>query len=254
LDISHGTVVVGGTQDPFTDNHATGLGTGDTAGNHVAIQIDNNAKLQIAQHQSTITVAGVNITSANAVLDVGDNALMIHYGNGPDPVSSIAALLASGYNNGAWNGPGIDTSAPVVFNGLTYGLGYADSADPQEMATQVPSGTVEVKYTLLGDADLNGIVNGLDFGVLAANFNKGISGWDEGDFDYNGIINGLDFGDLAANFNKGVDGAAGLQALGDPALVAFAEANGLMADVPEPATASLVVLAGAGILARRRRK
>ena len=69
------------------------------------------------------------------------------------------------------------------------------------------SGTIEIKYTLLGDADLNGIVNGTDFGILAANFNKGVSGWDQGDFDYHDVVNGHDFGDLAANFNKGATGA-----------------------------------------------
>jgi hypothetical protein len=53
---------------------------------------------------------------------------------------------------------------------------------------------------------------------------------------------------LAANFNKG---AAGSDAVA--ALYAFAEANGLLAYVPEPASATMTVIAAAGILARRRR-
>jgi hypothetical protein len=32
-----------------------------------------------------------------------------------------------------------------------------------------------IRYTLLGDADLNGIANGQDFAIIAANFNKGVS-------------------------------------------------------------------------------
>jgi hypothetical protein len=181
---------------------------------------------------------------------VNNNHVFINYGSGTDPIASIAALLATGYNGGAWNGAGgIITSAPLVVGGLTYGLGYADGADLQHLATGVPSGSIEIKYTLLGDADLNGIVNGIDFGILAANFNKGITGWDEGDFDYNNIVNGLDFGDLAANFNKG---AAGTDAVA--ALDAFAAANGLLADVPEPASISLIGIAGMGLIARRRAK
>jgi PEP-CTERM motif len=37
------------------------------------------------------------------------------------------------------------------------------------------------------------------------------------------------------------------------AIDAFAAANGLMADVPEPASASLLIIAGMGVLSRRRR-
>jgi hypothetical protein len=95
----------------------------------------------------------------------------------------------------------------------------------------------------------------VDFGILAANFNKGVTGWDKGDFNYDNTVNGVDFGELAANFNKGASGAAvGGGALSDPALVAFAEANGLMADVPEPVAASFLALGGVGMLARRRRR
>ena len=137
---------------------------------------------------------------------------------------------------------------------LVDGLGYADSADPGNPAG-LPSGTIEIKYTILGDANLCGVVDGTDFGILAANFNKGITGWDEGDFDYNNIVNGLDFGDLAANFNKGAAGTdVGGGALSDPALVAFAQANGLMADVPEPVSIGLLTVGAVGMLARRRRR
>jgi hypothetical protein len=102
---------------------------------------------------------------------------------------------------------------------------------------------------------LNHTVNGIDFGILAANFNKTVSRWDQGDFDYNNIVNGIDFGDLAANFNKGASGASvGGPAWTDPVLVAFAEANGLMADVPEPAAVGFMLMGTAGLLMHRRRR
>ena len=203
--------------------------------------------LKLGASTGAATVKSLSV-SGNGTFDLTNNHLFINYGSGTDPIASIAALLATGYNAGAWNGVGgIITSAPLVNGGLTYGLGYADGADPQHVATGLASGTIEIKYTLLGDADLNGIVNGIDFGILAANFNKGITGWDEGDFDYNNIVNGLDFGDLAANFNKG---AAGTDAVA--ALDAFAAANGLLADVPEPASIGLLAMGACGLMARRR--
>ena len=211
-----------------------------------------NGTLNLASNLDTsvgvVTLGSLSIGSAGK-LNIANNHMFINYGSGPDPISSVASMLASGYAGGAWNGAGIDTTAPLVVGGLTYGIGYADGADPQHLATGLASGTIEVAYALLGDADLNGIVNGIDFGILAANFNKGITGWDEGDFDYNNIVNGLDFGDLAANFNKG---AAGTDAVA--ALDAFAAANGLLADVPEPGCAAIMIAASAGLLRRRVRR
>jgi hypothetical protein len=197
------------------------------------------------QHWAALSISGPGI------LDIQNNHLLINYGGGADPISSIAGYVASGYAGGAWNGPGINSSSAAANAG--YGIGYADAADTGNPAG-LSSGIIEVKYTLLGDADLNGTVNGIDFGILAANFNKAVSRWDQGDFDYNNIVNGIDFTALAANFNKAASGAAvGDSALSDPAIVAFAQANGLMADVPEPASCGITILTVASALVRRRK-
>ena len=230
----------------FTQTGGSSVFAGITGSGAVAV---TGGTLQLGASTGATTVASLAV-SGIGVLDISNNHVFIDYGSGTDPIASVAAMLAAGYNGGAWNGVGgIDTSAPLVVGGLTYGLGYADGADPQHVATGLASGVIEIKYTLLGDADLNGIVNGIDFGILAANFNKGITGWDEGDFDYNNIVNGLDFGDLAANFNKGAAGTAATEALD-----AFAAANGLLADVPEPGSIGLLAVGATALAARRRRK
>jgi hypothetical protein len=187
------------------------------------------------------------IIEPNSTFDIANNHFFINYGANPDPITSIQGYLASGYNNGAWNGPGI-ISSTAALQPTVYGVGYADSADPGNPAA-LPSGTIEFAYTLLGDADLNRVVNGVDFGILAANFNHAVSRWDQGDFHYHNIVNGVDFGSLAQNFNQGAAGASDWAAV-----MAFAQANGLMADVPEPAAAGVLVFTSAGILARRRRR
>ena len=165
----------------------------------------------------------------------------------------LPGYVASGYNGGAWNGPGIiSTAARVPTNGLRYGLGYADGADG--IVSGLTSGQIEVKYTLLGDANLDGVVNALDFSIVAANFNQPVTGWDQGDFNYDGIVNAADFTDLAANFNQSVSGAD--VSAGDvAALDAFAAANGIsLANVPEPASVGLLMFGAVGVLARRYRR
>ena len=228
--VSNGTLEIGASG---------GLGDG-------AVSV-TGGKLQLAANTGLAQITSL-ATSGNGTFDVNNNHVIITYGSGPDPIASIAAMIATGFNTGHWNGAGGIISTAAASNGASYGLGYADGDDPQAAATGLASGMIEIKYTLLGDADLNGIVNGIDFGILAANFNKGITGWDEGDFNYDNIVNGLDFGDLAANFNKGASGADAFAAL-----ESFAAANGLMADVPEPVSGGLLVVA-MGMIAARRRK
>ena len=239
-----------GTVGGVTGTGTLTIGTGSSANT-----------LQLATNSGASTQSGL-VINTGSTLDITNNHLFVVYGSNADPLASIAALIVSGYNNGSWTGTGITSSAAATNNAnsanLQYGLGYADSADAGNPAS-LPSGTIEIKYTLLGDANLSGTVDGVDFGILAANFNKGVTGWDQGDFNYDNVVDGTDFGDLAANFNKGASGAdLGEPAIDDPAIVAFAEANGLMselqASVPEPASIGVIALGACGLMARRRRK
>jgi autotransporter-associated beta strand protein len=218
------------------------------------IGVASTAVLKLASGSGASSQNALNISNGST-LDITNNHLVINYGSGPDPITSIAAYIKSGYNGGGWNGPGIiSTTAQTKTNGLLYGVGYADSID--NVVVGLTSGQIEIKYTLLGDANLDGLVNGSDFNILAANFNQSITGWDQGDFNYDGLVNATDFNELAANFNQGVSGAD--VSGGDiVALDAFATANGLplptFANVPEPTFLGLSMLAGVGFFARRRR-
>jgi fibronectin-binding autotransporter adhesin len=229
----------GGAFGPLSGTGTLGIGVGTISGT-----------VAIGASTGLSTVGALSIYNSS-VLDIQNNRLLIHYGTTADPISTVSAMLTSGYANGSWNGPGINSSTAAA-NSTSYGLGYADSADTGNPAA-LPSGNIEIAYTLLGDTNLDLTVNGVDFGILAANFNHAVSRWDQGDFNYDNVVNGVDFGELAANFNKGATGASGPSALSDPALVAFAQANGLMADVPEPAVGALTALAVIGALTPRCR-
>ena len=154
---------------------------------------------------TTLAVNSLGI-AATGVLDVANNEVLINYGSGTDPISTIAGWIASGHAAGAWNGSGIISS--TAQSNPSYGLGYADSADAGNPAN-LPSGQIEILYTLLGDANLDGKVNGTDFNLMASNFNQAVTnGWDRGDFNYDGAVNGSDFVLMANNFNQAAQIAA----------------------------------------------
>jgi hypothetical protein len=186
----------------------------------------------------------------NSTFDIANNAFVIDYGSGPDPVATIRQEIIEGYNNGLWTGAGIISSD--ARSNSSYGVGYADSADPNNPAG-LSSGTIEIMYTLLGDANLDGKVNGTDFTLMAASFNQSGKSWDQGDFNYDGDVNGSDFVLLADNFNQFASQSA-VSAADLAALDAFAAANGFsLTSVPEPAGAMVIAMAACGVLQRRSR-
>ncbi|MGD0461025.1 MAG: PEP-CTERM sorting domain-containing protein [Tepidisphaeraceae bacterium] len=275
LIVSAGTFEATGGTDPFTDNS-----TGATHGNHVAVV--NNAAFEVLGVNATIEgitgtgtltvgdgVTGNTLSLATnsggssqdalsiagpSALDIENNHIYINYGGGPDPVAAIRAYLINGRNGGLWNGTGgINSSTAALPANSAYSLGYADSADPGNPAG-LAANQIEVKYTLLGDATLTGTVTGTDFTILATNLGKVVSGWDQGDFLYTGTVTGSDFTALVTNLGKTASGAdVALPASVYAAVDAFAAANGLMADVPEPSSIGLLTLGAIGLLAPRRR-
>jgi hypothetical protein len=240
-----------------TGNITVGSTSGGTAASMIVGALQQNSLMINATGFVQIDGGSSNtlnslIINTGGILDMTNHHLFIDYGGGPDPIASIHAWLASGYNGGHWNGTGIDSSVAMV--NPHYGLGFADGADL--VAVGVGAQQIEIKYTLYGDINLDGQVSGSDFGILAAHFGHYVTGgWDEGDLNYDGYVNATDFGLLAGNFGKtDPGGAITLPASDWAALYAFAGANGLMADVPEPSSIGVAVAVGVASLAKRRRK
>jgi len=224
-------------------------GTGKLALAANVTQGSQSANAPVTAPTSNVNITSLSITG-NGTLDLANNHIIVDYTPGNDPISSIAAWIKSGYASGAWTGPGIiSTNAQT---NSSYGIGYADAADTGNPAG-LSSGQIEIMYTLLGDANLDGKVNGSDFTLMATNFNDSVTnGWDEGDFNYSGTVNGDDFVLLAGNFNDFASQSA-ISAADLAALDSFAATNGIsLTSVPEPASVSALFITAAGLLTRRR--
>jgi hypothetical protein len=206
----------------------------------------------LATNSGLATEGGLTI-AANSVLDITNNHAIITYAAGTQAATdaTIRSYLISGYAGGTFTGTtGITSSTAAATPG--YAVGYADGADG--VVAGLSSGQLEVKYTLYGDANLDGVVSGDDFTILVGNLGKSVSAWDQGDFNYDGVVSGDDYTLLVGNLGKSATGAdITLPAADLAAIDAFASANGLMADVPEPASAGILLAAGLGFMGRRRR-
>ncbi|HYE21085.1 MAG TPA: hypothetical protein VEA69_21740 [Tepidisphaeraceae bacterium] len=212
-------------------------------------------------------VGTLNVTGGGA-LDLADGAMVIDYEGSPAGLTqTVHELLASGYASGAWTGPGVrSSSAATTSDGRRYALGYGEAAimlglaDDGSTATwlgqTVDATTLLVRYTLAGDADLNGTVALNDLVVLANHYGNATGQtWSDGDFDYDGKIALNDLVILANQYGSSL-GAADWPAGDFAADWALAQdlAAGGATSVPEPgAVVGVIGLAVAAMCGGRGR-
>jgi len=124
--------------------------------------------------------------------------------------TGITGMIQTGRTpNCTWDGTGIVTSMADAAAGLT-GVGIGKAADLLFLspgATGVWDGhtvdatTVIVKYTYAGDANLDGLVDAADYGMIDNYYQfPGTSGYANGDFNFDGVIDAGDYGYIDNSF------------------------------------------------------
>ena len=233
----------------------------------------------------TCRVTNLVIEPTKGHWNLNDNDLVVDY-DVDSPLAQYRALLLSGRNAGAWNGPGL-ISASAAANPAT-GFGIMNAIDKFGSSGGVFSGqnvdatTLLIKYTWNGDANLDGRVTFDDYVKIDTGFNQHLPGYNNGDFNYDGVVNFDDYVliDIAFNQQNGTLGRAidwisgddrsesGRTDFGELSRAATGVADVIehfqqfgvpyaqhfLAAVPEPATTTSFVAVGACAAIRRRRR
>jgi fibronectin-binding autotransporter adhesin len=202
-----GTLIVTGTHAYTGGTTVTG-GTLDASGGSIAASTGpmavSNAGSAVAAPQvnpSTLTVgagASVRLTNADGfnslagrstagtlantgLIDVGRTGLVVATADPVDVQAQIVAGRGGAGGTATWAGT----------TGLTSAAAAADVTN-RAVGFRVVGPGVTVAYTLLGDANLDGIVNPLDRSAYLANVGGSGKRWDQADFKYDGLVNPLD--------------------------------------------------------------
>lgn len=158
----------------------------------VAIQGLGTLKLQAAS-PTTSTASSLSIDTGSK-LDMTTNSVRINYSGSTDPIASIRSYLSSGYAGGTWSGNGIVTSA----GDSTHALGFGDSADG--VVPGLTANTILIRFTRVGDVNLDGVVGFADLITVARNYGKTGRNWDQGDINYDGAVGFDDLLAVARNY------------------------------------------------------
>jgi hypothetical protein len=120
---------------------------------------------------------------------------------------TVRAMILAGRNGGAWNGTsatGAINSSLAATPAKPDGVGYALGSEiPMSTIGPFSIGASDVllRYTMHGDADLNGVVDFDDYSRIDQGFNNHKTGWVNGDFDYNNVVDFDDYSLIDFAFN-----------------------------------------------------
>jgi autotransporter-associated beta strand protein len=219
-----------------------------------------NAGVAAIDGSQTVSARSLALSSS-AVVDLGTGAMIVDYASS-SPYQQVWNSIAAARNGGAWDKPGIRSSAitdPTVMsvaaidNATFLGGPFSTFG-----GKNVDASSVLMALVLAGDIDMSGEVNAADYFYIDFYLDTAGGGWMAGDLDYSGEVNSADY--FYLDFTLGMSmsdlSLAGLPAAAGndlPALLSqqYSATTGINL-VPEPLTA-LLLTGGAGLLLARRR-
>jgi subtilisin family serine protease len=216
LNVNGGVFNFNADASATTSNLALNVAAAGTvhfnASQHLAaLTVNGNADLAAGGGAKVIVTKALNV-SGGGRLDLRNHDLLLDYDAAAPPqvgsfdgtsYGGITGLLAAAYNFGGWDLPGLTSSDAAASSSVTT-LALAEAADvlflnPGDTGVfageTVDATTVVVKYTYTGDLNLDGLLDGADYGTID-NYVQfpGTNGYNNGDFNFDGVIDGADYG------------------------------------------------------------
>lgn len=199
-----------------------------------------------------VVVSSLSIASsgsaATGLLDLTNNDLVVRMGN----ESELRGLVASWWNGSGRDGMGIGSSLSGVGSGTdelaTLAVALNDKGGAPLVSSmagvELATTDVIVKYTYLGDTDLNGLVDSTDLQNLIRGLREGLSGWVNGDTNYDNVVDANDLANLLVAMRLGTEPLG--NGTGAPSVGGA---------VPEPGVAlmGMAGMLGLGLRSRRRK-
>jgi hypothetical protein len=149
------------------------------------------------------TVAPTFTIDPTSTLNMTDNDLIVLYGSGNSPFAAIRSDIAQAYDGAAWDKPGL-TSTAAKASPQNYGLGYAE-ASALGLGTfdgvTLGGNAVLVKFTVVGDANLNGKVDIGDYDTVLSDYGSA-GNWSSGNFNFTGTVGIGDYDAILSNYGK----------------------------------------------------
>jgi hypothetical protein len=220
------------TLGPITGTGTMTIAVGNTAATRLvqgSLSLSGSSTLTIAPNSLFNSLNSLSITNT-AVLNLTNNDLTIDYTG-----TSIIAVLIGLYSNDR-------VIANGSFGGLPTYLAISEAADlglSEFNGQTIDDTTVIAKFTYVGDGNLDGQVDALDYERIdLAIGNSGVFGTAQGDLNYDGNVDALDYEQVDLNIGNGV---------GTPLA---AVTGGVF--IPEPVGGAVLLLAGMGAARRRR--
>ncbi|HEY1687124.1 MAG TPA: hypothetical protein VGG19_20355 [Tepidisphaeraceae bacterium] len=154
------------------------------------VKIQPNGTSAATSKIASLSLAG-SMGNWQSQIDLTNNDLIIDYAGNSDPLTTVQNMLAQGYDSGKWDGLGIMSSMAGTNTPLIT-LGYADTASFSLASLggqALDSTSIVIKYTYVGDANLDGKVDASDLALMSSSGTT----WTQGDFNYDGKVNADDY-------------------------------------------------------------
>jgi unsaturated chondroitin disaccharide hydrolase len=207
LNLNAGTFTIAGDPAGLTANvsgelflTAAASGTGINLRRFTALNVLAGGSVTVDApvtpgDRAVVVVSSLSVASTGRV-DLTANDMIVHNG----AVATVAAEVASSMSAFATAASTLNRmyAVGVIANHVTTGgAAIYTTFDGQAVTTT----DVLAKYTLVGDANLDGVVNAADYTRVDAGFAQHLTGWANGDFNGDGVVDGSDYALMDDAFN-----------------------------------------------------